>query len=93
MPGRKDQRNQKLKQVAQFCSKLTNIFKKLKLYEKSKKLSASENQDIATSNFERVKVSYLFFLFYDGKILADVTVHYQYFHFCENLRSQVLVSY
>ena len=28
----------------------------------------------------RVKVSYLIISFYDGKILADFTAHYQYFY-------------
>ena len=49
MPG---QSNRELKQAAQSCSKLTNIFKKPKLPKELKELSASENQDIVTSNLE-----------------------------------------
>ena len=53
MQGKKDQRNRELKRAVQSCSKLTDIFKRLKPSEESKELSASENQDIATSNLER----------------------------------------
>ena len=74
MPGRKDQRNPELKGAAQYCSKLTNIFKKSKPSEES----ASENQDITTFNLES-EVNYLIICFYDVKVLADFTAH-QYFY-------------
>ena len=51
-PRRKGQRNLELKQAAQSYSKLIDIFKKLKTSDKSKELSVSENQDIATFNLE-----------------------------------------
>ena len=73
MPGRKDQRNRELKRTEQSCTKLTDIFKKSKSSEESKVLSASENQDFATSNMES-EFSYLINFFYDGKILS---IHYQ----------------
>ena len=52
MPAKKDQRIRELKQAAQSCSKLTAFFKKSKLSEELKELSASESQDIATSTLE-----------------------------------------
>ena len=52
MPAKKDQRIRELKQAAQSCSKLTAFFKKSKLSEGLKELSASESQDIATSTLE-----------------------------------------
>ena len=52
MASRKDQRNRGLKQAAQCCSKLVDVFKKSKPSKQSKELFASENQDIASSNLE-----------------------------------------
>ena len=52
MASRKDQRNRGLKQAAQCCSKLADVFKKSKPSKQSKELFASENQDIASSNLE-----------------------------------------
>lgn len=50
IPGRKNQCHRELKGAAQFCSKITDVLKKLKPSEEPKELSECENQDIATSD-------------------------------------------